>query len=56
MHNPQTTSNPKNTSYQTIFFPNNIGSKSEVKNAPVERHAKVIEILETFMALKKVNQ
>jgi hypothetical protein len=27
-----------------------------VKRAPVDKHAKVIETLETFIALKKVNQ
>ena len=33
-----------------------MGSKIEVKKAPVDKHANVIEILETLMALKKVIQ
>ena len=47
---------PKKTSYQMIFLPVHIGSRKDVKNAPVDRHAKVTEILETLMALKNVNQ
>ena len=33
-----------------------MGSKIEVKKAPVDKQAKVMEILETLMALKKVIQ
>ena len=33
-----------------------MGSKIEVKKAPVDKQAKVIQILETLMALKKVIQ
>jgi len=33
-----------------------MGSSSDVKKAPVDKQAKVKEILEIFMALKKVNQ
>jgi hypothetical protein len=33
-----------------------MGSIIEVKKAPVDKHAKVIDTLETLMALKKVNQ
>lgn len=56
MYNPPTTIKPNKTSYQTTFFPNNKGSKIDVKKAPVDKQAKVTETLETFMALKKVNQ
>ncbi|GEC77795.1 hypothetical protein FAQ01_06650 [Flavobacterium aquatile] len=53
---PKTTINPKNISYQTIFFLKKIGSIIEVKKAPVDKQAKVIDTFETFIALKKVNQ
>ena len=33
-----------------------MGSKIEVKKAPVDKQANVMDILETLMALKKVNQ
>ena len=33
-----------------------MGSKIEVKKAPVDKQASVIDILETFIALKKVIQ
>jgi hypothetical protein len=33
-----------------------MGSNKEAKNAPVDKQASVTEILETLMALKKVNQ
>ena len=33
-----------------------MGSKIEVKKAPVDKHANVMDILETFIALKKVIQ
>ena len=33
-----------------------MGSNIEVKNAPVAKQASVTDILETLMALKKVNQ
>lgn len=56
IESPNTTINPKKISYQMTFFPKKIGSISEVKKAPVDKHAKVIETLETLMALKKVNQ
>lgn len=56
IYRPTTTINPKKTSYQTIFFPKKMGSISEAKKAPVERQAKVIETLDSFMALKNVNQ
>ena len=47
---------PKNTSYQSIFLLKNKGSSKAAKNAPIENIAKVMETLETFMALKKVIQ
>ena len=47
---------PKKTSYQMIFLPVQIGSRKDVKKAPVDRHAKVTEMFETLMALKNVNQ
>lgn len=53
---PKITSNPKKTSYQITFLLFIIGSNIEVKNAPVERHARVTEMLETLIALKKVSQ
>ena len=53
---PPTTSNPNTISYPTIFFLLTIGSINEVKKAPVDRHAKVTETLETLIALKNVNQ
>ena len=33
-----------------------MGSNKEAKNAPVDKQASVTEILETLIALKKVNQ
>ena len=33
-----------------------MGSIKEAKKAPVDKHASVTDILETLMALKKVNQ
>ena len=33
-----------------------MGSNNEAKKAPVDKQASVTEILETLMALKKVNQ
>lgn len=54
--NPKTTKIPNNTSYHTIFRLKKIGSKIEVKNAPVEIQAKVIDMLEILIAWKKVNQ
>ena len=33
-----------------------MGSIREVKKAPVDKQAKVIDTFETFIALKKVNQ
>ena len=56
MYNPATTINPKSTSYQMTFLPKKRGSNNEVKKAPVDKQAKVTEILDTLMALKKVNQ
>ena len=56
IESPKTTINPKKISYQIIFFPKKMGSISEVKKAPVDKQASVIETLETLMALKKVNQ
>jgi len=53
---PMMTRTPKKTSYKITFLPCNKGSNKDVKNAPVERHAKVTEILETLIALKKVSQ
>jgi hypothetical protein len=53
---PTITRTPKKTSYKITFLPCNRGSNNEVKNAPVERQAKVTEILETLIALKKVSQ
>ena len=56
MLKPMMTITPKKTSYQITFRPNKIGSRKEVKNAPVDKHANVTETLETLMALKNVNQ
>ena len=56
IYKPETTINPKKTSYQMIFLPLRIGSKKEAKNAPVDKQANVMETFETFIALKKVNQ
>ena len=39
-----------------IFFPKKIGYIKEVKKAPVDKQASVIETLDTFIALKNVNQ
>jgi hypothetical protein len=56
MVSPKTTINPKKISYQTTFLLKKMGSIIEVKKAPVDKHAKVIDTLETLIALKKVNQ
>jgi hypothetical protein len=56
MPKPIITRTPNNTSYKITFLPCSKGSNKEVKKAPVERHAKVTEILETLIALKKVSQ
>jgi len=56
IYNPPTTTSPNKTSYQITFRRYKIGSKKEVKKAPVDKHAKVTETLETLMALKKVSQ
>ena len=39
-----------------IFLPVQRGSRKDVKNAPVDKHAKVTEMFDTLMALKNVNQ
>ena len=56
MIRPTITNMPNSTSIHLIFFFCSKGSKNEVKKAPVDKHAKVTEILDTLMALKKVNQ
>ena len=56
MVSPKTTIIPKKSSYQIIFFLKKMGSIIEVKKAPVDRQANVMDTFETFMALKKVNQ
>jgi hypothetical protein len=53
---PTTTSKPKKISYHIIFFLKNIGSIMDAKKAPVDKQAKVMDTLDTLMALKKVNQ
>ena len=47
---------PKTTSYHIIFLPKNRGSINDAKKAPVDKQANVTEILDTLIALKKVNQ
>ena len=39
-----------------ILRPFNKGSKSEVKKAPVDKHAKVTDTFDTLIALKNVSQ
>ena len=56
IYNPIITINPKITSYLIIFLLKKIGSKNEAKKAPVDIIAKVIETLETLIALKNANQ
>ena len=50
------TINPNKTSYQITLRLCNNGSRSEVKNAPVDIIASVTETLETLIAPKKANQ
>ena len=50
MAKPIITSIPKNTSYQIIFLLYKIGSSNDVKKAPVDKQANVIEIFATFIA------
>ena len=49
MYKPTITNIPRKTSYQTTFFPYKIGSSNDAKNAPVDKHAKVTETLETLI-------
>ena len=56
IYKPTITINPKTTSYLIIFLLKKMGSNNEVKKAPVDIIANVIDTLDTLTALKKANQ